>query len=515
MFSNLTIKSRLVFLLSALTLMLVAGASIGIFALQEANGRMEALYNKRLMAISQLDKVITMLTRQEYQITRALKDVAELPALEQAIEDEDEKVINQQWGQYYQAEKVTNEERTIADAFNQGRLAFKTEGLSPAIAALKAQDLEKAGAIIHQKVPLLFEVLREPGNRLIVIQQEEATKLMAASNARYVQVRNWCLAGLVASVLMAVAMGAWVIRSIVRPLREVVAFTSKIADGDLTHSVGTVPNDEMGQVLGALDKMSMNLTGMVQRIRKSSDAIANSSTEIAFGNQNLSARTEEQAATLEETAAAMEELNATVAQNEHNAQQGKQLAIKAADVARDGGTAVSTVVETMGAISASSKQIGEITSVIDTIAFQTNILALNASVEAARAGEQGRGFAVVATEVRALAKRSAEAAKEIKLLIQVSTEHVSQGARQVGEAGQTMQAIVHSVLQVNDIISEISSASHEQTVGIDQVTQSVTQMDQATQKNAALVEEASAGATAMQREAEELSAAVALFKLRA
>jgi methyl-accepting chemotaxis protein len=266
-------------------------------------------------------------------------------------------------------------------------------------------------------------------------------------------------------------------------------------------------------MLFAMKTMRDDLAGIVGQVRSGTDTIATASGQIASGNLDLSSRTEQQASSLEETASSMEELTSTVKQNADNARQARQLALTASNVASEGGTVVAQVVETMGAIDASSRKIVDIISVIDGIAFQTNILALNAAVEAARAGEQGRGFAVVATEVRSLAQKSAAAAREIKTLIGDSVEKVENGGRLVAQAGATMQEVVASVQRVTDIMAEISAASNEQSAGIEQVNQAIAQMDQVTQQNAALVEEAAAAAGSMQEQAASLSQVVSIFRL--
>jgi len=286
-----------------------------------------------------------------------------------------------------------------------------------------------------------------------------------------------------------------------------------VAKGDLTQRIEVRSQDEIGKLMQALKDMNESLSGIVGEVRNTTESITVASQEIAQGNADLSQRTEEQASSLEETASSMEELTSTVRQNAENAKQANQLATNASDVAVKGGKVVGDVVETMASISSSSKKIVDIISVIEGIAFQTNILALNAAVEAARAGEQGRGFAVVAGEVRNLAQRSAAAAKEIKGLIDDSVEKVDSGSRQVDQAGATMNEIVQAVKRVTDIMSEISAASQEQGAGIEQVNQAVVQMDEVTQQNAALVEEAAAAAEAMQGQAEVLMHAVSVFKL--
>ncbi|ARP90926.1 methyl-accepting chemotaxis protein [Bordetella genomosp. 9] len=302
-------------------------------------------------------------------------------------------------------------------------------------------------------------------------------------------------------------------RMVVRPLVEAGQHFDKIANGDLTQRVEVRSHNEIGTLYAALKRMQESLTRTVAAVRRGVDEINVGSREISAGNTDLSSRTEQQAASLEETAASMEELASTVKQNAENARQANQLAASASDVAERGGSAVAEVVNTMQEISGSSRKISEIVSVIDGIAFQTNILALNAAVEAARAGEQGKGFAVVAGEVRSLAQRSAQAAKEIKALIEDSVSKVGAGSQQVERAGATMQEIVASVKRVTDIMGEISAASEEQSSGIDQVNRAVSQMDEVTQQNAALVEEAAAAAGSLQEQAQRLAEAVAVFKI--
>jgi methyl-accepting chemotaxis protein len=320
--------------------------------------------------------------------------------------------------------------------------------------------------------------------------------------------------GIGAVSLVLVALVAWLItRSITRPINNAVDIAETVAAGDLTVRIDAASKDETGRLLRALKNMSENLSGMVGSIRVGTDAIASASHQIAAGNQDLSSRTEQQAGSLEETASAMEQLTGTVKQNADNAAQASSLASNASDVAFEGGEVVSEVVHTMAGIKESSKKIVEIIGVIDGIAFQTNILALNAAVEAARAGEQGRGFAVVATEVRSLAQRSAAAAKEIKALINDSVDKIDSGAALVDQAGNTMQAIVKSVKQVADIIGEISAASTQQTTGIEEINQAIRQMDDGTQQNASLVEQAAAASEAMQQQASHLAQVVGAFQL--
>ena len=315
------------------------------------------------------------------------------------------------------------------------------------------------------------------------------------------------------AVIAAIILGLFLTRSIVRPLREAVSIAENVASGDLRTLIRVTSSDETGQLMQALKNMNDNLLKIVTEVRAGTDLIATASSEISAGNMDLSSRTEQQASSLEETASAMEQMTSTVKQNADNARQANQLAALASNVAVQSGDAVKQVVSTMEMINTSSKKIVDIISVIDGIAFQTNILALNAAVEAARAGEQGRGFAVVASEVRSLAQRSASAAKEIAQLIEDSVAKVDEGGKQVANAGSTMEEVLASVKSVTEIMGEISIASSEQSTGIDEINTAITQMDQVTQQNAALVNQSAAAAQSMQEQAEQLSQAMRVFKV--
>lgn len=315
------------------------------------------------------------------------------------------------------------------------------------------------------------------------------------------------------AIVLGVVMAWRLARSITQPLHNALSLAKSVAAGDLTSNIESGGRDELGELLNALKTMNDNLAQIVGEVRAGVETIATASGEIATGNLDLSARTEQQASSLEETASAMEELTSTVRQNTQSATQANQQVDLASDVAVKGGRVVDQVIASMGAINAASGRISEIIGVIDGIAFQTNILALNAAVEAARAGEQGRGFAVVATEVRSLAQRSANAAKEIKVLITDSVDSVAAGSQQVEQAGLTMSEVVQSVNRVSDIVRDISSASHEQSRGIEQINQAIMQMDDVTQQNAALVEQAAAASQSMQNQADNLARAVSVFKI--
>jgi len=317
----------------------------------------------------------------------------------------------------------------------------------------------------------------------------------------------------VIALCVSVALAIAVSRSIVRPMQVAVAFADSVASGDLTRDVAVTAADETGDLMRSLRHMQDNLAGIVRQVRAGSDTISTASSEVSAGNHDLSSRTERTAGSLQQTAASVEELTSTVRQNAHNAREAKGLAGSASEVAARGGATIDSVVGTMNEIDAASRHIADIVGVIDGIAFQTNILALNAAVEAARAGEQGRGFAVVAAEVRGLAQRSATAAREIKVLIGSSTEKVQQGSAFVSQAGATMLELVERVRQVSTIVAEISNASDEQAIGIELINAAINEVDQLTQQNAALVEQAAAAAESMQHEAVMLAGQVSVFRI--
>jgi len=350
---------------------------------------------------------------------------------------------------------------------------------------------------------------------LKIVQLNEAIAATSVEQGRAAVISaEWAMviAALIAAVV-AIVCAAYITTTITTPINDAVRVAQTVASGDLTSRIEVTTTEETGQLLQALKDMNTSLIQIVGQVRGGTDTIATASAQIASGNLDLSSRTEEQASSLEETASSMEELTSTVRQNADNARQANTLAANASSVAVRGGGVVARVVETMDAINASSARVVDIISVIDGIAFQTNILALNAAVEAARAGEQGRGFAVVAGEVRTLAHRSAAAAKEIKALIGDSVDKVGEGSKLVSEAGQTMSDIVDSVQRVTDIMGEITMATQEQSSGIDQINMAVSQMDTVTQQNAALVEEAAAAAASLEDQAARLAQVVSVFRL--
>ncbi|KQO26959.1 hypothetical protein ASF11_04685 [Acidovorax sp. Leaf76] len=379
--------------------------------------------------------------------------------------------------------------------------------------------LKKEGKVDEANAMLVKQFMPEAANyaakmdELLNNQREQVDALGRAVEENRQTSRQLLIALGVLSVAVA-ALFSWVLsRSVTVPLGQASDLARRVAAGDLTATVPQHGKDEVGALMESLALMQANLASVVNNVRHGAESVSNASSEIAQGNTDLSSRTEHQASALQQTAASMEQLNSAVRNNADNARQANQLAMTASSVAAQGGAVVGDVVETMKGINDASRKISDIIAVIDGIAFQTNILALNAAVEAARAGEQGRGFAVVASEVRSLAGRSAEAAKEIKNLIHASVERVEHGTALVDKAGETMSEVVSSIRRVTDIMGEISAASGEQSAGVAQVGEAVTSMDQATQQNAALVEEMAAAASSLRNQAHDLVQVVAVFKL--
>ncbi|GKW29653.1 methyl-accepting chemotaxis protein [Pectobacterium carotovorum subsp. carotovorum] len=414
-------------------------------------------------------------------------------------------------------EKLTdaiNAAQTSLTFLYQSLSAEQRETLSPVLAIMNNYEEQ-----VLAYMPAYEEEMAQAGQMQVVAGQlNDVVKSLLSDQlaASQEDIRNATLQMSIAALitlLLGLLISWFISRQITTPLGNTLNMAEKIATGDLTMSINTTRKDELGQLMSAMSKMNDNLHNMIDDIRVGVSQISNASSEIVAGNTDLSSRTEQQAAAVEQTAASMEQLTATVKQNADNAHHANKLAISASQTAKQGGEQVNNVVQTMTAIESSSKRIAEITSVINSIAFQTNILALNAAVEAARAGEQGRGFAVVASEVRSLAQRSSQAAKEIEGLISESVTQVSRGATLVGNAGKTMNDIVTSITQVHDIMGEIATASDEQSRGISQVSQAIVEMDSTTQQNAALVEQSSAAADSLEEQARLLKQAVSVFRL--
>ncbi|MDM4765918.1 methyl-accepting chemotaxis protein [Pelomonas sp. SE-A7] len=407
-----------------------------------------------------------------------------------------------------------DEEKRLYESFN-GQWARYQELAGKAVAAVRAGNLDEGRAIQGGEARQAYLQASKTLQDLVDFNAKGADASSLHAEQAFASAVTWLVVVSVGAVALAVVMALALIRMITTPLAQAVRVADSVADGDLSQQITFDGSDETARLLAALQRMQQALAATVGTVRGGAESVASASAQIAQGTVDLSARTEEQASSLEQTSATMEQLGATVRQNADSAQQANQLAQSASEVARSGGQVVGEVVSTMRGIEDSSRRISDIIATIDGIAFQTNILALNAAVEAARAGEQGRGFAVVAGEVRTLAQRSAEAAKEIKSLISDSVERVQNGTQLVDRAGRTMVDIVASVQRVADIVGEISSASTEQSSGIAQVGEAVSQLDKATQQNAALVEESAAASESLKAQAARLLEAVAIFRLQA
>ena len=511
--NNLKISTRLVMLIGILSVLLMAIGSIGLFGINQSNAGLKTVYEDRTVPLGQVSEIERMLLRNRLAI--AVSIITPIPEVINPNVAEIEAniaAIAKVWDAYM-ATTLTTEEEKISKKFAEDRTRFVQEGMNPAVAALRANDIEGTKRIVTEKIRPLFQPVKAGIEALKQLQLDVAKQEFDAAVTHYNTIRMMSIGSILAGVLFAIIFGMALVRAITRAMGEAITVANAVAQGDLSHQFHPEGTNEVAQLMHALKAMQDSLVQVVSTVRQGSESVATASAEIASGNHDLSGRTESQASALEETAASMEELGSTVKQNADNARQANQLAQSASTVAVQGGEVVAQVVDTMKGINDSSKKIADIISVIDGIAFQTNILALNAAVEAARAGEQGRGFAVVASEVRSLAGRSAEAAKEIKTLINDSVQRVEQGTALVDQAGTTMTEVVTSIRRVTDIMGEISAASNEQAQGVAQVGEAVTQMDQATQQNAALVEEMAAAASSLKGQAQELVSAVAVFKL--
>ncbi|RFP13278.1 methyl-accepting chemotaxis protein [Duganella sp. BJB488] len=509
-------KKMLLLLLSALLgIVVLAGlAQRNITSVYEA-----ANYSttNTVPSIVQLDYAIQAYSRTQEMVYQHVinTDDATMASLDKAIIDERTK-INEALKKY-EAEDITDEKDRSMLADDRAVLAAYDVAREKLLALSRANKIDEARALTlvlktdFEKTYAVFEAHRQYNVELGAKAAGDAasTKRSAA---------RMSIALVLVTLAMVGTIGLVITNKLLRQLggepEYAMEISQRIAQGDLTANIMLKQNDT-ASLMAAMKNMNDSLVKIVGEVRSGTDTIATASGQIASGNLDLSSRTEQQASSLEETASSMEQLTSTVKQNADNARQANQLAISASEVAVKGGAVVSQVVGTMGAINESARKIVDIIGVIDGIAFQTNILALNAAVEAARAGEQGRGFAVVATEVRNLAQRSAGAAKEIKSLIGDSVEKVEAGARLVDQAGVTMQAIVESIKSVTDIMAEITAASQEQTAGIEQINQSITQMDDVTQQNASLVEEAAAASQSLQDQAGSLAQVVGVFKINA
>ncbi|HEX5806825.1 MAG TPA: methyl-accepting chemotaxis protein [Macromonas sp.] len=495
-----------------LMLLFMAGVALtgGIGAAIVKSGLVD-IYQNKTVPLGQMAEINQLIVRNRLLMVEMVNDINSVNF--RIPEVEDNILRAEELWKSYKALPHEGDERKQVVEFEDLYNKYVNDALRPGMELLRSYNQEEGKNFYNTVVVPFGEDVIGAADQLGNTTKESAAKQFDHSTKAANLVQMVVAGVAVVAVVLGILCSFFITRSIVMPIRKAVDVANTVAAGDLTSVIAQGGSDETGQLLHALHVMNDSLVRVVSEVRQGSDSIATGSTEIARGNSDLSQRTEAQASNLEETAASMEELTATVKQNTETSRQASQLAQVAREAAFKGGEVVGEVVKTMNDITGSSRKIADIIGVIDGIAFQTNILALNAAVEAARAGEQGRGFAVVAGEVRTLAQRSAQAAKEIKVLIEASVSSVDAGSRLVGRAGQSMDNIVTQVQRVTDLISEITAASEEQSNGIAQVGSAVAQLDQVTQQNAALVEQSAAAAESLRTQAANLTEVVSAFKL--
>ncbi|MFM0204787.1 methyl-accepting chemotaxis protein [Paraburkholderia fungorum] len=508
---GITIKARIGLTMAFLAALLVTIGVFGLFGMSSSNAAYEDTFTNDMPSAVNIGNAELFAARERLALDRAAF-MAGTPEVAPTIERARSMraTSDMWWKKYMDLPRGAEEDRLAQDVVaKRGALHQQLDAFAAIITANDPSNLVDGA----KRVQAAYNELANADDALRKFQFTSAKEGFDAAQSSYQVFRTVSAVALLVGVLAAVLSYLTLSRAIGRPLNEALGHFAAIAAGDLHRPVVVTSRDEMGQLLDGIAKMQRSLTETVRSVRSGSESIATATRQIAAGNIDLSSRTEEQASALQETASSMEELTGTVKQNADNARQASSLAANASEIANRGSAVVGQVVGTMGEINQSSAKIADIISIIEGIAFQTNILALNAAVEAARAGEEGRGFAVVAGEVRSLAQRSSAAAKEIKGLIDTSVERVQSGSALVEEAGRTMTEIIGAVQRVTDIMGEIAAASEEQSSGIDQVARAVTQMDEVTQQNAALVEEAAAAASSLEDQAGKLRTAVAVFQL--
>jgi methyl-accepting chemotaxis protein-1 (serine sensor receptor) len=508
---GITIKARIGLTMAFLAALLIAIGVLGLVGMSRTNDAFRDTFTNQMPSAVDIDNAELFAARERLALDRAAFMIG-TPEAAQTIERAHAmRAMSETWWKKYLDLPRDAEEDRIAQDVAAKRVALHQ--VADAFAALVSANEQAKIVDGAKQMQAAYAELSSADDALLKFQFTQAGQGYDSAQASFETFRIVTIVSIAAGVLAALFSYMTLRRAIARPIGEALAHFDAIAAGDLRRPVVVRSHDEMGQLLEGVGKMQRSLIDTVRSVRSGSESIATATREIAAGNIDLSSRTEEQASALQETASSMEELTGTVKQNAENARQASSLAANASEIANRGNAVVGQVVGTMGDINQSSAKIADIISIIEGIAFQTNILALNAAVEAARAGEEGRGFAVVAGEVRSLAQRSSAAAKEIKELIDTSVERVQSGSALVDEAGRTMTDIIGAVQRVTDIMGEIAAASEEQSNGIDQVARAVTQMDEVTQQNAALVEEAAAAAQSLEDQAGKLRAAVAVFQL--
>ncbi|MBT2785530.1 MULTISPECIES: methyl-accepting chemotaxis protein [unclassified Halomonas] len=509
---NRSVKLRLAVSLSVCILMLIVVGTLGLYSLSKTNVALNTTYEGNVLKLGDLLKINQAVLGNRVKVTAEQRDRNPASAITTKQEvAENDAIIDAAWGNYFPARVSNDQERAIANEFITA-LASLRDGIDQINTAMIDNDFEAAREIATTTLRAEYPKVLTAIQQLIDLNSTQAAAANQQSSSDYVWTRNVVIGVMAAAVIFGILLAIWLIRGIMTPLGKAQELANAMAEGRLDNHIDVSAKDEFGVMLRALKSMETKFSQVVMSVRSNAESVNVAADEIVLGTDDLSRRTQEQAANIEQTAASMDEITSTVRQNADNAAEADKLVHGVSQQANAGGEIAGQAVKAMEDINISSRKIAGIVGLIDQIAFQTNLLALNASVEAARAGAQGRGFAVVANEVRNLAGRSADAAKDIKKLVEESISQVDTGSSLVNKAGKSLEEIVNGVQRVTVLMAEIATASREQSQGIEQVNTAVSQMDSVTQQNASLVDESSAAGRTLQVQAAALLQEVSFFK---